>query len=233
MQAIGPAAALHRTTGVLINNDHFAIFYDVVNIAGKEHMGAQRGGNMMHQHDVGRGVKRLTLLHDALFHQQLFNQHQTALGQGNLTRFLVDREVAFALEGVRVLFLLTHQVRNDFVHFFVEIGAIFRRTGDDKRRTCFIDQDGVHLIHQRIVQFTLNALFRAECHVVTQIVEAIFVVGAVGDIGGVGFALSDRRHARQVDADGQAEEFKQRTVVFGVTLRQIVVDGNHVHAFAA
>ena len=32
-------------------------------------------------------------------------------------------------------------------------------------------------------------------------------------------------------AHGHAEEFEQRAVIFGVTLRQIVVDGNDVNAF--
>ncbi len=82
------------------------------------------------------------------------------------------------------------------------------------------------------MQLTLYALFRAERHIVAQVIEAIFVVGAVGDVGGIGLTLGGRRHARQVDADGEAEEFKQRTVVFRIALRQVVVHGNDVHAFA-
>ena len=81
------------------------------------------------------------------------------------------------------------------------------------------------------MQLTLYALFRAERHVVTQVVEAVFVVGAVGDVRVIRFALGWRRQAGHVDADGHTEEFEQWTVVFGVTLRQIVVDGNHVNAF--
>ncbi len=233
MQAIGPAAALHGTAGMFINDDHFAVFHDVVYVAGEEHVCTQRSGDVVHQHDVARGVERLALVHDALFHQQLFNQHQPALGQVHLTRFLIHGEVAFALEGVRVLFLLTDQVRDDFVDALVHVGAVFRRTGDDQRRTGFVDQDGVHLIHQRIVQLTLNALFRTERHIVTQIVKAVFVVGAVGDICGIGLTLGRCRQARHVNAHAHAKELEQRTVVFGVTLGQVVVDGDYVHAFTA
>ncbi|MNH01981.1 hypothetical protein D3C79_612070 [compost metagenome] len=83
------------------------------------------------------------------------------------------------------------------------------------------------------MQLTLYALFRAERHVVTQVVKAVFVIGTVSDICGISFTLGRSRHARQVDTHAQPQELEQRTVVFGVTLGQVVVDGNHVHATAA
>ena len=232
VQTIGPAAALHRTASVLIDDDNFAIFDNVVNVAGEQRMGAQRGGNVVHQHNVGWRVQGLTFIHNAFLYQQLFNQHQTTFGQVNLTRFFIHREVAFAGESIRILFFLADQMRDDFVYLAVHFRAVFRRAGNDQRRTRLIDQDGVHLIHQRIVQFTLNALFRAEGHVVAQVVEAVFVVGAIGDIGSVSFTLRRRRQAGHVDANCHAQEFKQRAVIFGVTLGQIVVDGHYVNAFA-
>ncbi len=77
-----------------------------------------------------------------------------------------------------------------------------------------------------------NALFQAERHVVAQVVEAEFVVGAVGDVGGIGGTLLLRRLERADDADGEAEELVQRTHPVGVAARQVVVDGDHVHALA-
>ena len=81
------------------------------------------------------------------------------------------------------------------------------------------------------MQFTLHALFRAKRHVVTQVVEAVFVVGTVGDIRVIGFTFGGCRQTGHVDANGHAQEFEQGTVVFGITLCQIVVDGNDVNAF--
>ena len=231
MQSIGPATSLHGTAGVFIDDDDFAVFNDVVNVAGEQRVRAQCSRYVVHQHDVARGVQRLALFHNAFSHQQLFDFHQAAFGQVDLTRFFIHGEVTFTLEGIGVFFLLTQQVRNDFVDFTVHLGAVFSRAGDDQRGTRFIDQNGVNLIHQRIVQLTLDALFRAERHVVTQVVEAVFVVGTVGNVRVIRFTLGWCRQARHVDADGHAEEFEQWTVVFGVTLRQIVVDGNDVNAF--
>ena len=233
MQTVGPAATLHGTTGVFVNDDHFAIFNDVIHVAGKQRVRAQRGGYVMHQHDVARRVQGLAFIHNAFFHQQFFDQHQTAFRQVDLTRFLINGEVAFTLESIRVFFLLANQVRDDLVYFLVHFRAVFSRAGNDQRRTRFIDQDRVDLIHQRIVQFTLYALFRAERHVIAQVVKAVFVVGAVSDVGGVSFTFCWGRHARQVNTDAHPEEFKQRAVVFSITLRQIVVHCDDVYALTA
>ncbi|MNH23204.1 hypothetical protein D3C79_830930 [compost metagenome] len=54
MQTIGPTTALHGTAGMFVNDDHFTVFHDVVNVAGEQHVRAQSGGHMVHQHDVVR-----------------------------------------------------------------------------------------------------------------------------------------------------------------------------------
>ncbi|MNS79883.1 hypothetical protein D3C72_1135470 [compost metagenome] len=57
VQTIRPATALHGTASVFINDDHFAVFHDVIHIAGEQDVSAQCRSNVVHQHDVGRGVK--------------------------------------------------------------------------------------------------------------------------------------------------------------------------------
>ncbi|MNE11533.1 hypothetical protein D3C80_1042960 [compost metagenome] len=125
-----------------------------------------------------------------MLNQKLFDLNQTALSQVHLTRFFIHGEVTFALECVGIFFFLTNQMRNDFVDFAVHIRAIFSRARNDKWGTRFIDQNGVHLIDQRIVQFTLYTFFWAKRHVVAQVVKAVFVIGTVGYIRAVGFTLS-------------------------------------------
>ncbi len=70
-------------------------------------------------------------------------------------------------------------------------------------------------------------------HVVAQVVEAELVVGAVGDVGGVGDAPLVGRHAGQDHADVQAEEAVHAAHPLGVAFGQVVVDGDDVHALAA
>ena len=72
----------------------------------------------------------------------------------------------------------------------------------------------------------------AERQVVAQVVETEFVVGAVGDVAGVGGALLVGRLAALDHADRQAEEAVDRPHPVRVALRQVVVDRDHVHALA-
>ena len=72
-----------------------------------------------------------------------------------------------------------------------------------------------------------------ELHVVAQVVETEFVVGAVGDVGGVGLAALLVVEIVDDDADAQAEEAVELAHPLRVALGQIVVDRDHVHAASA
>ncbi len=76
----------------------------------------------------------------------------------------------------------------------------------------------------------LHTVFDVKLHVVAQVVEPKFVVGAVGDIGGVGSAPLLIVKIVYDDADGEAEKTVEPAHPFGVTFGQIVVDGDHVYA---
>ena len=69
-------------------------------------------------------------------------------------------------------------------------------------------------------------------HIVAQIVEAEFVVGAVGDVAGVGGRAILVRKVVNDDPDAHAEEFIDLPHPFGVALGEIVVDRDDMHAFA-
>ena len=62
------------------------------------------------------------------------------------------------------------------------------RPRDDERRAGLIDEHRVNLIHNREVMLALHQKLRIGGHVVAQVVKAKLVVGAIGDIGEVGFA---------------------------------------------
>ena len=66
-------------------------------------------------------------------------------------------------------------------------------------------------------------------HVVAQIVEAEFVVGAVGDVGAVGGAALLVVEIVHDDADGKTQAAIERAHPFGVAARQVVVDGDDVN----
>ncbi len=88
------------------------------------------------------------------------------------------------------------------------------------------------LVDDRERMAALDHLGRLVAEIVAQIVEAEFVVGAVGDIGGVGalaFALAE---AIDDHAHRQAEKGIDPAHPLGVAGGQIVVDGDEVDALA-
>ena len=78
----------------------------------------------------------------------------------------------------------------------------------------------------------LHHLRHVVFHVVAQIVEAEFVVRAVGDVGGVGLAALIVVEPVDDDADGHAEELVDLPHPLRVAAGEIVVDGDDVHALA-
>ncbi len=75
-------------------------------------------------------------------------------------------------------------------------------------------------------------VLEAKLHVVAQVVEAELVVGAIGDIGGVGVAPLIVVDAMDDAADGEAEEAVDLPHPFAVALGQVVVNGDDVDALA-
>ncbi len=69
-------------------------------------------------------------------------------------------------------------------------------------------------------------------HVVAQVVEAEFVVRAVGDVGAERGLLLLALQARHVDTDAQPEEAIDPAHPLGVAAGEVVVDGDHMHALA-
>ena len=115
------------------------------------------------------------------------------------------------------------------------------RSGDDQRRPGLVDQDAVHVIDDRVVQAALSLLQVLGIavvaagrgpHVVAEIVEAEFVVRAVGDVAGVGLLPLQRRHLRPERPHREAQSPIQRAHPVPVPAGQIVADGDHVDALA-
>ena len=111
--------------------------------------------------------------------------------------------------------------------------ALGYRAGDDQRRTGIVDQHGVDLVDDGVVMLTLHEVLRADGHVVAQVIEAELVVRSEGDVRevslaalvGIGLVLVDTIH-------GESVKHVERPHPFGVTLGEVVVDGNHVHPFS-
>ena len=205
MQPIAPAPARHQSAGKFVNDGDFVVLHDVMLVAVIELMRAQGRIHMVHQADIGGVVKARAFRQQASLGQQHFGVFMTVFGQVDLMRFFVDSEVAgldHALAGARVEFAdLLFQPRCNLVDGQVQIGLVIGLTGNDQRCTRLVNQDRIDLVNDREGQRPLHAIGHIMDHVVAQIVETIFVVGAVSHIGCIGGLLLLTRHLRQVHAN--------------------------------
>ena len=110
------------------------------------------------------------------------------------------------------------------------LGRLLRLARDDQWRAGFVDENGVDFVHDGIHQVALHHLFRPHDHVVTQVVEAELVVGAVGDVSRVRLPALFEVETGHDDADRQAQETVNVAHPFGVAFGQVVVDGDDVDA---
>ena len=123
-------------------------------------------------------------------------------------------------------------VLRDLGELGVPLHLVLGRAADDQRGPGLVDEDRVDLVDDGEVVAALHALLDRVGHVVAQVVEAELVVGAVGDVAGVGLATLGGAHRRQDHADGQAEEVVDAAHLLGLELGEVVVDRDDVHALA-
>ena len=236
VQTIAPATASHQATRELIHDHDFIVLHHIVLIAEVQLVGTQRCVQVVHQRNIGRVVERRAFGNQAGMTQQALSRFITLIGQVNLMRFLIHGEVtglghAFTRAGVGFAFL-AHQIGHNFVHGHIHGRVVFGRAGDDQWRTRFVDQDGVHLVDDGVVQHALHTIIGLIDHVVAQIVEAVLVVGTVGNVGVVRLLLVFTRQVGQVDTDRQTQEVVQARHGTGIAAGQVIVDGHHMHTFA-
>ncbi|MBV6418132.1 MAG: hypothetical protein CMLOHMNK_02925 [Steroidobacteraceae bacterium] len=227
VQAVRPAPARHGAAGELIDDDHLAAAHDVLDVAPVDRVRAQRRVEMVHQADVARVVEAVAFAQQARLQHVLLDVLVAFLGDMHLLLLLVDREIARA-----VLFLLARQARHELVDREVELGALLGGTRDDERRARLVDQDRVDLVDDRVGVAALYAVLEAEGEVVAQVIEAELVVRAVGDVAGVGRALLRARLRVPDHPDREAEETENRPHPVRVALREVLVDGDDMHALA-
>ena len=151
---------------------------------------------------------------------------EEGLGLGHALLRQVDRP-GLLVHGV---VLLGPQPRDDPVGPGVELGALLGGPGDDEGRPGLVDEDGVHLVHDGVVEVPLDEVPGPELHVVAEVVEAELVVGAVGDVAVVGLAPLLVGEAVDDDPGGHPEETVDPPHPLRVAPGQVVVDGDHVDA---
>ena len=135
--------------------------------------------------------------------------------------------------GFFIFFIIAvNQFRNNLIYQNIFFRAVFRRAGNNQRGSGFINQNGVNLIDDGIIERALNQLIEAELHIIAQVVKTKLVVGGINNIAVVGdFTLHIIFFMNNI-VNGQPEETIYLPHPFGIAFGQIVVDRNDMDAFA-
>ena len=229
VQTLVVPAAVHETAGELVHDDDLTVLDDVVDVP--LHKAASLHGLV----DVVRegGVLRVGQI---LHAEELLRLGNAAGGEGHGALLFVHDVVAVVVV-VDLLLVglgedLPAQGGHEVVGHFVQLGGILPLAGDNQGGTGFINQDGVHLIHDGEGVSPLHQLGLVDRHVVPEVVKAQLVVGAVGDVGGVGHPALRRGHAGNHQTDGKPHVAVDLAHPLRVALGQVFVDGDHVNALA-
>ena len=214
MQAVGVAAAHHQTAGELVHDDDLAVLHHVVHVALHDGVGLERREDMV----VELGVVQVGDVFDV---EGTLGLGDALLGKGDGLLLLGDGVV-----------LLVFEAADELVGLLVQVGGLVPLTGDDQRRARLVDEDGVHLVHDGVDVAALHHVALVDDHVVAQVVKAHLVVGAVGDVAGVGGAALGVVQVVHDQAHGEAHELVDLAHPLAVAAGQVVVDGHDVHAFA-
>ena len=121
-------------------------------------------------------------------------------------------------------------------------------TGDHQWRARFIDQNRIHFINYGKTEAALGFIILTQGHIVAQIVETKFIVGAISNISGVGFTatagsqgLVTLIHDKRVGAirsligldytHRESQSLIQRCHPLGVATGQVIIYRDHMHPF--
>ena len=196
VQSIGITAARHDTSGKLIDNENLIVFYYIVLITEHQVVCAQS------QDDIVLDLKILRIC-QVLNMEELLYLLNAFLSQVNDFIFLIYNEVAGLLDvlahdgihlGELAGCLTAYQLMSQHITYLVKLCGFAALAGNDQRSSCFIDQDGIHLIDDGIIQIAQNHLVLVDCHVVTQVIKAQLVIGNVGDVAVVSSLTLLRGH---------------------------------------
>jgi len=232
---------VQHPAGELVDDEHLAVDDDVVTVLLVELLGLQR---VVDEADQG-GVARLVQVADA---ELVLDLLDALVGELHRALLQVDLVVVLGVDLVELSCALLGGVLGgvDALHALGDAGQLLvpildrhvvealrvGRAADDQRGTGLVDQDGVDLVDDREEVPSLDQLLVTPRHVVAQVVEAELVVGAVGDVAGVGGPVRLRGLVAEDDADIEAEETVHPAHPLRVALGEVVVDRDDVHAVA-
>ncbi len=255
VQAVRISTSLQNTSGELVHYENLSVLGDdVVLVPVEELVGLQGLLDVMVE-------VRVLDIREVLDVEELLGLLRTLLGDGDGLRLSVydvvpvlhlvqDLEklvlglLLFFVEiglflGGRILFGLllvvveaARKSLDEPVHVLIEPGALSAAPGYDERGPRLVYEYRVDLVYDAVVELALHHRGDGCLEVVTKIIEAELVVGRVENVALIRLSLLVVVHAGHDHAHREAEELVDFAHPFGVSLSEVFVDRDDVHAFA-
>ena len=229
VQPVGETATGHKTSGKGIH-DHDAVLVDhVIHVQLHAAMRLDCLIDMMRQScvlgiGIGSGGQA----------EEFFCLDHAVRRQNGGIRLLVHNvvrvDVIVLLLGIQLGHDVLAQGADKLIRALIEIRGLLALSGNNQRRSCLVDQNGVHLVHDgKSVPALYHALL-VHHHVVTQVIEAVLIIGAVRDIRVVSGVLFSLRLPMNNQPGGQSHEAVDLAHFLGVARCQIIIDRDDMHA---
>ena len=213
MHTIVVTAPGKHTASVLVNDQDLSPVNDVIAIAVEEFLCANSVIEEANQRSISCFVEVLDT-------QLILNLIDTGFKDTDSLLLLIDFVVLVANQNIG-------NARELCVPAIDIAGC---RARDDQRGTSLVDQNRVDLIDNHEVVSSLDHIFRTLRHVVTQVIEAEFIIRTVRNIGVVLLAAFFRLLSNQHAAHGESQEVVDASHQIRLVLRQIIVHGHNVNA---
>ena len=232
MQSLRIPPARHDAAGQGIHNQNLSVLHHIVPVTSQKIVGPQRQIHMVLQLNILQ-------IRNVLHTEELFHSADTGFCQENLF-FLLDHDKVpgFLLLGAGhhielgkfLQILSSGHTACQCVTGFIEPGRTDTSAGDNQRRSRVVDQYGVHLIDDAVVEAPLNHLILSHCHVVPQIVKSQLTVGHICNIAAVGSSALGTAHAAQHRSHRQTQKAMDLSHLIRVAFCQIIIDRDHMNA---
>ena len=175
-------------------------------------------------------------IHKVLDTEELLSLLYTVRKQGSGLCLLVDDIIG----GVILLLLLRvnlhdlhgSQCPRELVSSLIQVGRLVAASRNDERSSRFVYEDRVHLIDYGEIHFALHFIRLAYAHIITQIIEAVLIVGAVGDIARVRFSALIVFFFVYYKPHCEPEKPVDTSDKLTVAFCEVVVDRDHMDALA-
>src|SRR3989344_28888 len=184
MKAVRPSSAGLQAPREFVNDNDLSTLYHICLVALIERLRTHRRLKVVNVFDAGVRID----IFDAERFLRLFNAR---IAQLDLLMLLVNSVIFFWCKSL-----------GDRGETSVERLGIRDGCGNNEGGSRFVDENGVYLVDDSKVESTLAKILWLVFEIVAQIIESVFVVGAIRNVGGICFAARHRTKVLMNNLEG-------------------------------